>query len=92
MRNADAGGGEVIDDEPRVGEPGDFGAEKTTNERDEGNLMIVTLDEDVSGGGVTDDKFGDDQNDRVGDGSKNRCGGGADKHGDEGLNDGEGLG
>ncbi len=44
LGDADTGCAEGVDDEPRIGNPGDFGEEKPANERDEGGVVMIVLD------------------------------------------------
>lgn len=89
LRNADAGIGDGIDNEPSMGEPGDFREDEAADDRDKGVFLVGGLDEDVVSGGETDDKLGDDEDPGIGEGGEDAGGGGAEKDGDEGLDYGE---
>ena len=92
LGDADAGGAEGVDDEPRVGEPSDFGKNEAGEKGEEVAVAGVGLDEDMVGGGIAKEEGGGDENDGVGEGGKNTGGGGAEDNSNEGLGDGEGGG
>jgi len=63
LREAEATRAESVDNEPRVGEPSDFGENEAYNEGDISRILFVALDEDVVRGGETDKKFGCNEDD-----------------------------
>lgn len=66
LRDANASRSEVINDEPRIREPSNFGAEKSADERDEGSFVFVALYQNVVRSSITNDKLRDDNNNRIG--------------------------
>ncbi len=89
LREAEAARAESVDNEPRVGEPSDFGENEAYNEGDISRVLLVALDEDVVRGGETDEKFGGDEDDRIGDGGEDGGGRRPEEDRNEGLDDGE---
>ncbi len=83
----DASGAEGVDDEPRMGHPGDFGEEEADDESDESRFRFVGLDEDVVGSGETNEKTSENKNGRIGEGAEDAGGSSAEKNGDESLDD-----
>ena len=88
MGDTDASRADRVDDEPGVGEPGDFGTNQAENERDQGTILAIALDEDVIRGGVADNEGRDHEDDRVGDSGEDRGRSRADQDCAEGLENG----
>ncbi len=63
LREAKAARAESVDNEPRVGEPGDFGENEAYDEGDISRIFLVALDEDVIRGGETDEELGRNEDD-----------------------------
>ena len=61
----DAGCTEGVDNEPRVGEPGDFGGDKTGAEGEKAEFVFVALDEDVTHARKADEETKDSHEDGV---------------------------
>lgn len=80
----DAGTFKDVNDEPVVEEPGNFGGESSDGEIEEGEMVVVTLDEEVASGGVDDDENGEDEERGVG-GEEEGGGVDAEEGSDEGL-------
>lgn len=63
LGQTEAARAESVDNEPRVGEPSDFGENEAYNEGDISRILFVALDEDVVRGGKTDEELGRDEDD-----------------------------
>ena len=89
LGDADAGGAKGVEDEPRVGEPGDFGEDEAVNQREKVGVFGAGLDEDVVGGGVAEQEGGGNEQNGVSEGGENAGGGGAEQDGDKSLDNRE---
>ena len=74
LRDADAGRAESIDDEPGMGNPGDFRKYETAGHGDETGIVFAILDEEVVRGGIADNETSNDEDGGIGNSGENCCG------------------